>query len=242
MDLMYTWALMGWSQKACFLFVFVVSVLTVLRALRLMRWAFHPADGAIFANRRQRASWWARSTGGLAQAALCFTCAGAAAGLEGAFAPIAGNLLASVVYDSLHVVGAFAIALGLCAGLFAAALVFALADISSGNPDVSADATAPDAARRDHIDATVQFAHRASRATAIVLIAAALFEFRPALAATFGASGDIWVPAAAFVALGHLWSRLAPIAAALGFVAWLGVLTPWVASAWSGSSITARRR
>jgi hypothetical protein len=189
MDLWYAWAMMGWTQKACTFFVVVVTVLTVARALRLTVWVLYHADGAAAAYRWQKASRWVRSTRGLAKAALYFTSAAAAAGLDSAFTVIATSSRSTILYvieDGLHVTDATAIALCLCALLGGAALVFELAVPSAARPWSGApfDAALFEVPACERVDATMRRVRRAVEAIAVVLVAAALIELRPGIAGT----------------------------------------------------------
>ena len=98
MDPMRAWLVMGLWQKLCFLFLFTVTAVTLVRALRLWWSPMRLREGSgrpppsddSTALRAWQASKLAGSTRGLAQAALWFTCAGAAFGLHSA-----GNTLGS---------------------------------------------------------------------------------------------------------------------------------------------------
>jgi hypothetical protein len=246
MDLGHAWALMGWTQKACTFFVVVASVLTVARSLRLTLWALHPADGAAAANRWHKASRWVRSTRGLAQTALYFTGAAAAAGLDSAFTVAASSrsMILYVIEDGLHVADSTAIVLLLCALLGGTALVFELVVRRCRRPwsGTAFDASVSRLPACERIDATMRCARRALEAISVVLIAAALIELRPGIAGPDETNGDGLLPFATFVALHELWQRLTPIAAALGLITWLGVLAPSLVSAGSRSAVRVRRR
>ena len=119
------------TQGLVLVFVLVVIALTLLRAGRLgwwMRRAFSAkglmpdaSEDRLFA----RATLFAHSTRGLARTAVWLVCAAGAAGMQGALLMELSSAL-TLVREQLDVVTDAAIGLGLCALLFAAALVFDL--------------------------------------------------------------------------------------------------------------------
>lgn len=217
MDLLHAWLSMGWTQKACFHFVFVVTAVTLVRASRLIAWAFSAADGTAVARRCRTARLWARSTRGLATAAVWLTCAAGAAGLGGAYG---GHTAAGIIDDSLHAIDATGVGLSLCASLFATALIFdvVVGRIGSRLREAVAEP------RRLRWATAMPLARRTLGILGLVLIAAALVEFRPTLETLLGTRGDDWIASAVFRALGLLWVRLTPIAATLGLLTWIVIL------------------
>jgi hypothetical protein len=228
MDLHYAWLSLGVTQKVAFHFVFVVSAMTAIRAARLVLWRLHRAAGSSSERRRQTVRQWARSTRGLARAALWFMCAAGAGGLAGAYDILVNSnrpVLAHIIESSLHVLDATAVGLGLCGLLLVASLVFdVVADLTDPGMCEAAPATACAASRRRRLVVMLRSAGRLPGPVGVALIAATLIDFRPTFAAELGTKGDLWVGTAGFQALGLLWWHLTPVAAAMGLASWVGVL------------------
>jgi hypothetical protein len=210
MDLLHHWTFLGFAQKAAFLFLFVVAILTAIRGGRLARSSLRAADEA-HACRRRRARRWARSTRGLATAAVWFTCSAAAIGLVNAYNVLVSSsrpILAYIIDDSLRVLDASGVALGLCALLLATAALFEFVGDRADDGRMAA----------------VTFIRRSLGWLGAALVGAALLGFRPTFVAELGQRGDAWIGHAGFQALGLLWLRLAPLAGLLGLTTWVVVL------------------
>ena len=219
MDPMRAWLVMGLWQKLCFLFLFTVTAVTLVRALRLWWSPMRLREGSgrpppsddSTALRAWQASKLAGSTRGLAQAALWFTCAGAAFGLHSAGNTLGSGrpILAIVAENSFDVVDASGLGLVWCALLFVAAWGF--------------EASSPNAIGQDRLLGVIGRGRPLLWPVAMMLIAATLFELRPAFTAVAGEGGHV-TGHAIFVALWHLWSRLSVLSVAMGTLAWLSVL------------------
>ena len=225
MDLLHAWALMGWTRKGCFLFVVVVSLLALVRTLRVAMWIVSPSAGAA-AGHRVKVERWARSTRGHAQTALWFMAAAGLRGLADAYEIIgtsARPMYLNVIEDSVHVFDASAVGLGLCAALFAMVLVFDVAvQWGAGRTEIVGDARAEP--RPARVAAGARAIRRAVSVVGLLLIATALADFGTNLEAGLGTPGDSWMAGAAFRALGIVWERCGPIAASVGMLTWLAVL------------------
>lgn len=218
MDPIRTWLVMGIWEKSCFFFLFTVSAITLVRALRLAWWlkrtsvGASPEAGGTTALRAWHRSNFARSISGFAQAAFWFTCAGAAAGLLRAGTVVGESTrspLAIIAEDSVSVLEATGMGLALCTLLFVAAWAF--------------DASAWHFTGSSRVLSAIVRLRRLLWPIAILLLAATLFEIRPTFTAV-AVSGDRRVGYAIFTALGQLLSRLWLLFAAMGALTWLIVL------------------
>jgi hypothetical protein len=210
-------------QRFCFFFLFTVTAITIVRALRLTWWwwrrrrrasvgASPDVDGTT-ALRAWHRSNVARSTSGLAQAALWFNCAGAAAGLLRAgdvFGNSTRSSLAVVTDQSLYVLEATGIGFALCSLLFVAAWGFG--------------ATTQDSTALDRFLSTIGSARRLLWPMAILLTASTLFEMRDTLSTALAATEVRLLEYGIERAIGQLLSRLSVLFAAIGALTWLSVL------------------
>jgi hypothetical protein len=131
--------------------------------------------------------------------------------------------------DSLDALEATALGLCLCALLYGAALLFDIM-VNAGSRrlrlTLHGDAALP-AARPATVAraiAAVRHGRRAVVAIASLLVAAAFIELRSRYTGVLGPGDELRVGYAIFDALYHLWARLAIVFAAVGFLAWFGVL------------------
>ena len=241
MDLWHEWAQLGIWPKLAFMWVLLAVAVTTVRGCRLWWWsrwsrrvaAGAAADAATIRARCGRARTLVRSTRGLATAAVWLTGSGASIGLVGASHVIglsSRSMAAIIAEDALAVIDLTAVALGLCALLFAAAWLFALV-VDRGTDRVSRRlAGADDAAAGFELAADWRVRQGFDRARAVlgvagmVVVIDALARMRPAYVAEFEARGERAIGWAVFHALWSPWPRLAAGCAAVGLLVWLSVL------------------
>jgi hypothetical protein len=236
---------MGAWQRFCFLFLFAIIAIAFVRALRPIWWLRRcerlvhgpepaPAEALHQCHKARRL---ARSTRGLAEVALWLTCSGGALGLHAAWTVIAtssGSTPAFMADDSLDALEATALGLCLCALLYGAALLFDIV-VNAGSRRLRlthGDAALP-AARAATVAraiAAVRHGRRAVVAIASLLVAAAFIELRSRYTGVLRPGDELRVGLAIFDALYQLWARLAIVFAAVGFLAWFGVLMESVLS------------
>lgn len=242
MDPIRAWLHMGLWQKFCFFFLFAITALALARAIRLAWWLrrcndpVDPCEPGLAGRLRQyhKARRLARSTRGLTEAGLWLTCSGGAVGLYTAWTIIANtgrSTLALMAEGSLDTLEATAIGLCLCALLRGAALLFdVMVNAGSRRLQLTPDgrsATSLPAGRAAAVSraiAAVRHGRRAAVAIASLLVAAALIELRPRYTRALGSGDELRVGYAIFDALHHLWAQLAIAFAAVGLLAWFGVL------------------
>lgn len=243
MDLVHEWAQLGPWPKLSFVWLLVACIVTTVRGCRLWWWSRWSgrvatgagADAATIRARCDRARTLARSTRGVATAAVWLTCSGASIGLVSA-ADVIGlssrPMIAVIADDAVGVVDLTAVALGLCALLFAAAWLFAvmvdrgtdrLSHRLAGNGDGAAPAFELAPERRAHQG--FDRARAVLGVAGMILVAEALSRMRPTYAAEIESRGETarlgW---AVFHALWSPWPRLAVGCAVIGLLVWLSVL------------------
>jgi hypothetical protein len=231
MDLLRAWTFMGFAQKFSFLVVFAITALALVRAVQVAAWTARPVAGDA-ADRARTAGRWARATRGHARAALWFVAAAGAFGLASAYNYLGNStswqlnppIVFYIIDDSVLVLDAAAVGLALCAAIFAIALGLDVTVSRLARPRPAQRDEAPARPRRRVIATAGRVTHRLLVILGLLAIAAALAEFRPNLEAGIAKHGERRMATDAFLALGLLWKRCAPIAAALGVLTWLATL------------------
>jgi hypothetical protein len=237
-DLIRAWQDMYPSQLVSVYFLLLVIAVTFVQVVRVAWWAFRaarstpgrPRDGADAARLSSRATLIARSTRGLARAAVWLTCAGGAASLTSAIVLIENSGepgMSILVRNHLAVIEAIAIGLGLCVLPFAASLVFDLVAARMARQS-------PFPPGRSALDVDgvgdyrlLVFLRRGTPALgliALVLVSLLLLNIRAIYVAAVGARPDPFFFSAAFDAFDYLWSRLSAILATVGVLTWLTTL------------------
>lgn len=214
-----------WQTLSFNFFLLPVIAVTCVQIVRLAWWAFRAVPSASLSS---RATLVARSTRGLARAAVWLTCAGGAADLISAMI-LLGNTatmpMAILMQQHLAVLEVSAISLLLCALLFAASLAFDLA--AARLRQLSPLPPAPSALEADGAgDTGLLVVLRGGPVVlgviALVLVSLLLLELRPAEIAP--TERDRYLFEATMDVLGRLWTRLAIILAIIGVLTWLTTL------------------
>lgn len=233
MDL-HAWTFLAFPQKIAFLFVFVLLTLGLVRALRVGAWIVRPAPDAIAERRVRTGRRWAGATRGHARAAVWFMAAAGALGLADAYNYLGNSgrpIYFYIIEDSVAVLDAAAVGFAVCAALLAIALGLDVAARRLGRRLPATLEREPAEPRPGRLAAVADVTQRLLGIVALLAIASAFAAFRPDLESGLAKHGERWMASDAFQALGWLWGRCAPIAAALGAFTWLATLVEGLAMA-----------